>query len=47
MNLHARNLAISSGIPDHLVEDAVKYMKNRNSFKKETASEFLKAFNVY
>lgn len=47
MGLHARNLAVSSGIPDHLVEEAVQFMKNRGSLKKETAEEFLKAYNVY
>lgn len=47
MNLHARNLSLASGIPEHLVEDAVQFMKNRNSYKKETALEFLRAYTLY
>jgi len=34
MTLHARNIAIASGIPEHLVDEAVLFMKNRNSFNK-------------
>ena len=29
MGLHARNLALSAGVPTFLVEDAVIYMKQR------------------
>ncbi|KAM3147390.1 hypothetical protein pb186bvf_000641 [Paramecium bursaria] len=47
MNLHARNLAIASQIPEFLVEDAVQFMRNRNSFRKETAEEFLGAYSIY
>lgn len=41
MNLHAKNIAISSGVPEHLVEEAVHFMKNKGNFKKETAKQFL------
>lgn len=34
MTLHARNIAIASGIPEHLVDEAVLFMKNRNNFSK-------------
>jgi len=27
MNLHAKNIALSVGIPAHLVEDAARFMK--------------------
>ncbi|CAD8162824.1 unnamed protein product [Paramecium octaurelia] len=47
MTLHARNIAIASGIPEHLVDEAVLFMKNRNSFNKQTALEFLKAYNIF
>ena len=40
MNLHARNLALASGVPPELVEEAVRFMKNRGRLRKETADEF-------
>lgn len=40
MNLHARNLAFASGVPAELVEEAVRFMKNRGKMRKETADEF-------
>ena len=40
MNLHARNLALASGVPPELVEEAVRFMKNRGKLRKETADEF-------
>lgn len=47
MTLHARNIAIASGIPEHLVDEAVLFMKNRRTFNKQTALEFLKAYNIF
>ena len=47
MTLHARNIAIASGIPEHLVDEAVLFMKNSNNFNTQTALEFLKAYNVF
>lgn len=47
MSLHAKNIAISVGVPEHQVEDAVLFMKNRGSFRKETAKEFLKAYHLF
>ena len=43
MKLHARNLALSVGVPVNLVNDAVAFMQNRNSLTVETAIEFLKS----
>lgn len=40
MKLHARNLAISVGIPPKLVNDAVKYMLKNKSITQEKAQEF-------
>jgi hydroxymethylglutaryl-CoA synthase len=40
MNLHARNLAIASGVPPELVEEAVRFMRNRGKLRKESAEEF-------
>ena len=30
MNLHAKNIAIQSGVPEDLVPEIVEFMKNRN-----------------
>ena len=29
MNLHGRNIALAAGVPPHLVEEAIRYMKLR------------------
>lgn len=47
MNLHARNLAIASGVPKELIEECVNFMKNRGVYRKETAEEFMKAYNIF
>ena len=47
MSLHARNLALAAGVPSELVEEAVRFMKNRGNIGKETAQEFLNAYCIY
>jgi hydroxymethylglutaryl-CoA synthase len=47
MSLHARNLALASGVPSELVEEAVRFMRNRGKIRKETAIEFLRAYSIY
>jgi len=47
MNLHARNLALASGVPGELVEEATRFMRNRGKIRKDTAEEFLKAYSIY
>jgi hypothetical protein len=42
MKLHARNIALSVGVPVNLVNSAVLFMQARNSLTVETALEFLK-----
>lgn len=41
MTLHAKNIAISVGVDIDKVDDAVRYMLERNSFIQDTAREFL------
>lgn len=41
MGLHARNIAIRSGVPDHLVPDVVNFMKNNKSVNETTAKKYL------
>lgn len=43
MKLHARNLAISVGIPTRLVNLCVEFMIQKKSITKETALDFLKS----
>lgn len=47
MNLHAKNLAVASGVPKDLVDEAVRFMRSRGKYRKETAEEFLKAYDMY
>lgn len=41
MKLHARNIAISAGVPHDLIEPAVQFMTKRQSITAETAREFI------
>ena len=47
MNLHARNIALSAGVPSYFVEDCVKFMKNRAKISFDSAKEYLAAYNIY
>ena len=40
MSLHSKNLAVSAGVPAEYVEAAIRYMREKNSFTKDTAQEF-------
>lgn len=46
MKLHARNIAISAGVPRELVEKSVNYMHLKGSINTETAREFLVHSNL-
>lgn len=41
MKLHARNIAISAGVPHDLIENAVRFMSARKSINTETARDYL------
>lgn len=41
MNLHAKNIAISAGVPTDLISEAVEYMKEKGNYDVITAQEFL------
>ena len=41
MQLHARNIAISAGIPIDLLEEAVKYMTEKNDISVDAARQFI------
>ena len=45
MSLHARNVAIRSGVPDFLVAEVVTFMKNNKSITEETAKKYLEVIS--
>jgi hydroxymethylglutaryl-CoA synthase len=45
MGLHARNIAISAGVPNELVQEVVEYMKQRNDISEQAAKDYLAAHN--
>jgi hydroxymethylglutaryl-CoA reductase len=47
MNLHAKNVAISAGIPSDLVTDAVEFMKSRNRINGKTALYYLQGHEQF
>lgn len=47
MNLHAKNIAISAGVPHHLAMDAVEFMKRRGRINKDMAKAYLTALDLY
>lgn len=47
MNLHARNIAISAGVPTHLVQDTVRFMRKRGRIDTQCAKEFLMAYDIF
>lgn len=47
MSLHAKNIAISAGVPAYLAEDAARFMKKRSKITGDMAKEYLKAYDLY
>ena len=47
MNLHAKNIAISAGVPPHLIKEVVAFMKSKGSIDIATAENYMKAHQVY
>jgi hypothetical protein len=47
MSLHARNIAITAGVPAHLVEDCVRYMKKRSRISGDSAREYVQAYDIH
>ena len=47
MNLHAKNIAISAGVPSHLIKEVVEFMKNKGSIDTATAENYMKAHKIY
>ena len=47
MSLHARNIALSAGVPSHLVEDSVRYMRQNKKINVQTAKAYLEAYDMY
>lgn len=47
MALHSKNIAISAGVPTHLVEEASQYMIATGQIEKDAAQSYMKAHNIY
>lgn len=47
MKLHAKNIAVSAGVPPHLIKEVVAFMKSRGKINIETAKEYMKAHDIY
>ncbi|KAJ0407307.1 hypothetical protein ATCC90586_002235 [Pythium insidiosum] len=47
MALHARNIAVAAGTPSGLVSEVCTYMLGRQSINVETATEYLRAHEVF
>ena len=47
MNLHARNVAISAGVPSDLVPETVEFMKLRNKINNKAALTYLKGHELF
>lgn len=47
MNLHAKNIALSAGVPHYLSMDAVDFMKSIGRISKDTAKAYLGAIDLY
>ncbi len=44
MSLHAKNIAISAGVPDHLVDEAAQFMKQRGVINTKSAKVYILRF---
>ena len=47
MNLHAKNIAVSAGVPPNLIKEVVTFMKSKGSITIETAQDYMKAHQIY
>lgn len=47
MGLHAKNIAISVGVPSELVNEVVDYMKQRDDISRQTALDYLSAHHLH
>lgn len=46
MNLHAKNIAISAGVPPNLIQEVVNFMKLKGSINVETAEDYMNAHQI-
>lgn len=47
MSLHAKNIAISAGVPAYLAEDAARFMKKRGRISGDVAKDYLQAYDLF
>ncbi len=46
MRLHARNIAVSAGVPLNYVKECVRFMLKHKDVSYECANRYLEDFNV-
>lgn len=47
MALHAKNLAVSAGVPNHLALEASEFMSTSGRVNSDSAKAYLEAHNLY
>lgn len=47
MSLHAKNIALSSGVPAYLAEDAARFMQKRGKITSDVAKEYVLAYDLF
>ena len=47
MNLHAKNIAISTGVPPYLAADCAEFMISRRKINKDGAINYIEALHLY
>jgi len=47
MSLHAKNIALSAGVPHYLAMDAVEFMKSIGRISKDSAKAYMGAIDLY
>ena len=47
MGLHAKNIALSAGVPNSIVSEVVEYMKQRGDISQKSAVDYLAAHHIH
>ena len=47
MGLHAKNIALSAGVPNSIVSEVVEYMKQRGDISQKSAVDYLTAHHIH
>lgn len=47
MTLHAKNIAVSAGVPPNLIDEVVAFMSSKGTFDVGTVEDYMKAHKIY